>query len=230
MEDEQFEAMFSRLSEIVGSRSARGLAHALEISEQAVYKSLRARKIPNSWVYSIARKFKVPADWIMLGTLPEHGLPLAAGTEASVRESQPAASQGCRRRVVPLLGLAACGLAGWYNPSPLAVTVPLPFDSPQDSLFAVIAVGNSMQPDGIRQGYVLFCDQSFVPEKGDAVFIELYNGTVSIKQYVREDEDWLYIQGWLDPDEKGEQKPYSEKLAKSMIKRLACVVMVRRKA
>lgn len=44
-------------------------------------------------------------------------------------------------------------------------------------MLAVIAVGNSMIPDGIREGYVVMCDCGREPARDDAVFVEKLNGS-----------------------------------------------------
>lgn len=132
---------------------------------------------------------------------------------------------------IPVIGLVACGVTGWYSPRPLAVRAPLPiaYDNP-DNLFAVLAVGDSMNPDGIREGYLLYCDGMARPESGDAVYVRTHDGNATVKRFIRLDDEWLTLQGWLDPDKGGMQKPFTKQYATDFVDFVACVIMVRRKA
>ncbi len=117
--------------------------------------------------------------------------------QAKVDEKEKISAGDNRKHVtVPVLGLASCGVSGWYNPGRLAIRVPIPITHPNaENFIAVIAVGMSMQPNGIRQGYLLLCDAAATPQKGDAVFVRQHNERVSIKKYMAEDDKWIYLQG-----------------------------------
>lgn len=167
---------------------------------------------------SICKKLRISAEWLLLGEGPTRHAELS-GT-----------APGTAFAEIPVVGLAACGLAGWYNPSHLAISAQYPFGTAASGMFAVIAVGESMIPDGIRQGHLLFCNPHAPLEDRDAIFVEKKDGTVAIKQYAGKNEEWLLLQGWLDPDDKGQQKPYQEKLAMSSIKQIAVVVATKRRA
>lgn len=134
---------------------------------------------------------------------------------------------------VPILGLAACNVSGWFNPRQVAVLAPLPSgygDDDADDLFAVIAIGQSMEPDGIRDGYLLYCKSGAEPQRNDAVFVKTKDGKATVKRFIYRDDEWLTLQGWLDPDKNGGQKPFTNKYANSYIESIACVVIVKRKA
>ena len=134
-------------------------------------------------------------------------------------------------KTIPVIGLATCDIVGWYNPGPLAVRAPLPPDYPQaGKLFAVIAIGNSMVPDGIRAGYLVYCDPDVKAEPGDAVFVKTSDGKATIKRFIQQDNEWVTLQGWLDPDKTGAQRPYTNQFASSFIHTIATVILVRRKA
>lgn len=134
-------------------------------------------------------------------------------------------------KTVAVLGFAACDIVGWYNPGPLAVRAPLPPDYPAPGkLFAAVAAGNSMLPDGIRAGFLVYCDPDVRPEPGDAVFVKTTDGKATIKRFLQRDSEWVTLQGWLDPDKTGAQRPYTNQFAVSFIHVMATVIMVRRKA
>jgi transcriptional regulator with XRE-family HTH domain len=134
-------------------------------------------------------------------------------------------------RTVPVIGLAACDVSGWFNTGPLAMRAPLPPDYPcAGSLFAVVAVGSSMVPDGIHAGFLIYCDSCVKPDPGDAVFVKTADGKATLKRFIQQDAEWVTLQGWLDPDKTGAQRPYTNQLAVSFIQTMATVIMVRRKA
>ena len=169
----------------------------------------------------------VHCEWLLYGTGPKDA-------NDTVPESSPsslAVPQFFQRQEVPLIGLASCGLSGWYNPDVLAIQLPMPIDyPPTPGLFAVIALGTSMHPEGIRQGFVLFCVPTKSIKEEDVVFVESTDGTASIKLYKKRDDKWLHLQGWLPPDSEGNQKPYQEEVLNEAVKNVVCVVLVRRKA
>lgn len=72
MEDIEFENIHARLTEVVGSQAPKELAAALGISEQAVYKALRKKDIPQTWVYRISSKYDIQPSWLTTGIGPKH--------------------------------------------------------------------------------------------------------------------------------------------------------------
>lgn len=132
---------------------------------------------------------------------------------------------------IPVYGLATCGASGWYSPNPLAIRAQLSVKyKNHDSLFAVIAIGSSMIPEGIKEGYLLFCDPLVSPNPGDAVYVLNTDGTATVKQFVSNDGEWLVLRGWSDPDQAGHQKIYTDKRALRTIAAVSCVVIVQRRA
>ena len=128
---------------------------------------------------------------------------------------------------VPVIGLAECGLKGWYQGTSMVVSAARPGDLQDPDAFAVIAIGVSMRPAGICQGFLCFCSPRMAIDKGDRVYIERRDGTATIKKYLCRDETWLYLQGWLDPDESGRQELYSDQIRLDQVARLATIVYVK---
>ena len=129
--------------------------------------------------------------------------------------------------VVPVMGLAECGLRGWYQESPtgLFASAPPAVAADPDAL-AVFAIGESMRPAGIKPGDLVFCQSSDLRTPGEAVLVELTNGTMSLKQLLGTTTDWLHLQGWLDAEEGGVQMPYKDEWRRDQIKRIWRVAMV----
>ncbi len=215
-----------------GRQSQAAFAASLGVHKNSIGSYESGKTKPDSeFLARVCGVCGVSPDWLLLGEGPYRREESPASVELT--ESGPAADKaeaGPAVMFVPVTGLAHCGIEGWYNPSPLALSVSVPpHYSRQGDMLAVIAVGNSMIPDGIREGYVVMCDCGREPARDDAVFVEKLNGSASIKRYVDRDEEWLYLQGWLKPNERGEQLPYSDQLRLDSIKRMAPVVFVQRR-
>lgn len=222
-----WEESIARLLQATASDSEAALAARLGLTSQSIYNAKKKGKIPPSWVFQISQTFNVSSDWLFFGRGPMHPNDLKETAHTTAKQDH---IDNPEAQTAPIIGLAACGISGWYNPGPIALRAPIPGNYvSKGKLFAVIAIGCSMQPEGIRQGYVVFCDPDIVPVKDDAVFIERTNGTASIKKYIKKDFQWIYLEGWLDPNSLGEQKSYNERVALEAVKRIAPVVIVQRK-
>lgn len=218
-----------RLRLVRGRQSQAAFAAALGIHKNSIGSYERGDTKPDSEFLARACALcDVNPDWLLLGRGPYRREEESAGTPGAA----DGPDAGHRDHAsVPVVGLANCGIEGWYNANPLALSVSTPRHyTRQGEMLAVIAIGTSMIPDGIREGYVVLCDAGRKPDRNDAVFVEKSNGSSSIKRYMGHDERWIHLQGWLKPDEHGGQGPYSEKLALDSIQRMATVVFVQRKA
>lgn len=214
------EAQLVRLKRAVGVSTDTALAKWLGITQGGISSAKKRGRLPNRWFVKISKECGVPLDWLISGR---------EGAPASAQQipTQPMS----RGKQVTVMAFAACSISGWSNSGPLAVRVQMPVDYPEDSdIIAVIAIGASMQPDGIRQGNLVFCDPAVKPNPGDSVYVEQNDGKASLKQFLNQDEEWIYLQGWGMPDEQGRQKPYTEKISNAVVRRVACVVVVQRKA
>lgn len=194
-------------------------AEKIGVKQQMWSKWESGLNVPNTvYQMKIADLFGVTLDFLL-------GRTSVPGNAQAVADGKPEAY------TVPILGLAACGVSGWFNPRQVAVLAPLPSGyGTADDLFAVIAIGQSMEPDGIRDGYLLYCKFAAEPQRNDAVFVKTKDGTATVKRFIGRDDEWLTLQGWLDPDKNGSQKPFTNKYANSYIESIACVVIVKRKA
>lgn len=204
--------------QIIGTRTkAAKVAH---LSTDQLLRIIRGESVPNFFsIQAIAKAAGVSMTWIAEGT----GTMLAAG-ESSHHSWTSALPQS-----VPVIGLAECGLRGWFSEGAMAVRAARPGDLRNPEAFAVMAIGMSMVPAGIQPGFLCFCDPADSPDRGDAVFVGRADGRGSIKIFGGSEPGWVTLQGWLDPDETGRQQSYLDKQAASQIKRLATVVYVKRK-
>lgn len=215
------EAQLSRLKRAAGVGTDTALAARLGITQGGISSAKKRGRLPYKWFVKISGECGVSVEWLLSGR---------ENDAAAEPTAQNPARQAAGTREVTVTGLAACGISGWYNPGPLALRVPMPLDCRADSdIIAVIAIGTSMKPAGIRQGNLVFCDPAVTPDPEDDVYVEQHDGTASIKRFLDQDSEWIYLRGWGTPDEHGRQKPYTEKLANAVVRRIACVVLVKRK-
>lgn len=223
-----------RIAQVRGKVSRKIFAEKLGIHPQTLYLYEKGKRNVSIDVISrLCDDHGISVEWLTKGTglvsRPEEVPSSISHSDfASCRDAPAPSARGVD---VPVLGLAACSLAGWYNPGPMAFRLSFPVDHPYSpDLFAVIAVGTSMRPEGIRQGFVLYCDPAASLAANDVVFVEKKDGTASIKTYRKQDGRWLYLEGWLPPNDEGAQKPYSEQVDIDTVKRVVCVVLVKLKA
>ena len=158
-------------------------------------------------------------EWLATGEPPVHKAErLAQFVEATGRSAS-----------VPVIGMADCGLKGWYSESTLAISATRPGDLFDPDAFAVIVLGTAMRPVGILEEFLCFCSPGTAADKGDRVYVERRDGTASIKEYRGRDATWLSLRGWLDPDESGRQERHGEQVKLDQIARLVTVVYVKLK-
>lgn len=228
-----FQERLSRLMLAANAKNDSELARALGIKPQSIRPVHQKKQIPSSWIEKISKNSGFSSDWIFFGRGPmRHDEDSAQESPSkAVSQDKSASSLDTPITTIQVLGLASCGISGWYNAGPLAIRIPVPIPYPNaKNLLAIIAIGTSMQPDGIRQGYLVFCDPNITPQNNDAIYIEQNDGRVSIKKYLGKSDKWLYLQGWMEPDNEGIQKPYTEKILLEIVKKIATVVLVQRKA
>lgn len=128
---------------------------------------------------------------------------------------------------VPVLGMAECGLRGWYQESPTGLYASAPPSvAAAGQGVAVVATGNSMRPAGINPGDMVFCADGPPPQAREAVLVELTDGLLSLKQWGGQRGDWVTLRGWLDADTGAVQMPYGDERRQDQISRIRRVVLV----
>lgn len=131
--------------------------------------------------------------------------------------------------VIPVNGLAVCGLPGIEQGMPYAVTAsPIVLSS---RAFAVLARGDSMVPAGIGIGHMCYCDPEQTPLPGEAVFLKCRNETGALKLFMGrgELEGFTSFKGWLEKDKNGRQKDFTIQVVDEDIEVVATVILVRRR-
>lgn len=206
--DPAFAARIQTLVTRAGGQNA--LARATGLSLGAIQRYLNSGGEPTRGaLIRLAAAGNVSVDWLVYGGPDEHSTPAPPP--------------------VPMYGFAECGLQGWYNPVRYRINATL--DWPDPDLFAVVASGLSMVPDGIQPGHVCIVSPGTRAHPGDAVLIRRTDGASTIKRLIRMDDTWVQMQGWLDPDhENGPQTPYTDQVKRSVIDQIAPVIFIKRRA
>ncbi len=136
-------------------------------------------------------------------------------------------------RNIPLVGLAECGVEGWSTQMEMAATTQVP--EFHDDMIAALAIGDSMEPAGIKPGNVVFADPRLTPKEEEIVYVVRKDGrgegTATLKIYKGRDKKWLKLCGWL-PKRQSEngQKEFCIKENLEFVVVVAPVVMIRKRA
>lgn len=232
----------ARLREVVGHETVRSFARRAEVSHSSLGQYLNGTSEPSRpGLVRLAAAGEVRLEWLAMGEGPMKPADeirqtvermsrrqLLTNMESSAEEpiTRRYSPQTGRPAAIPILGLAECGLKGWYRESAMEVSASRPGDLHDPETFAVIAVGVSMRPAGILEGFLCFCSPATSPAAGDRVYVERRDGTASIKVFRGADDEWLHLRGWLPPED-GRQDGYEEQVKQSEVVRLATVVYIK---
>lgn len=207
----------------------KALAEKAGIPLRSMNEYLGGVKLPLNRAIAIAGAAEVSLHWLAIGEgvaqTPERIFKFIEDTGGEAARKAP-------QQTVPVIGMAACGIQGWFNRDPLTVRAAWPGGVTDPDAFGVMAVGLSLRPAGIEPGFLCLCAPSASLDTGDLVFVERSDGHVSLKRYDGQGskgKDWIRLAGWLNPDSAGRQAPYIDESDLTYIKRLAPVIYVKRK-
>lgn len=223
---ESAESLPERLRQVAKfAGGATALAEKSGVPLRSFNAYLKGAKMPVERLVAIARAGGVSVHWLATGELPVHTTERLARFALAAEEEAPRAVGG----TLPVVGLAECGIEGWYDEARLEVRTVRPADLLDPDAFGVLAVGLSLKPAGILPGFLCLCSPAAAPASGDVVFVKDHEGRAGLKIFLSDDGEWIEFQGYMGPDEDGSQRPYLERLAKAHILKLAPVVYVKRK-
>ena len=199
-------------------KSKLGLARFLGLSQGKTQAWEKGQWPSADDLWVIAEKLGLDYKWLITG----NGDPFGA-KPAELPKLVPS-------KPIPVLGLASCGVQGWEQVMPIAVSTTLPVIS--ESMVAVIAAGESMLPAGIAPGHICYCDPEQSPLAGDAVYVTRRDGLATIKVFLGEGErgaDWIRFKGWLPSNGNGQRKEFFIDVLATEVKGMAPVIYVRRR-
>lgn len=239
----------SRIKQARGALSQKELAKIAGVSVRSLsYYEQDVRPPDAHFIAAVCAHFGLSADWLLFGRdidqansdnlqseideLREQVSKLTRERDQLIMEALDRKDHPDENSIVQVISLAECGTKGWQVLSGTKMWVEAPAEITRDSGFAAIAVGESMRPEGIKDGTICFCDTKRSPKKGDIVFVERSDGMVSLKNYVGETkrggQEYIVVQGWLPASSEDTQKPFTWEILRSNIVRLAVVLYVKR--
>lgn len=207
------ELFHQRLKVLIGSEEPFRWAKRMGIPSATFARIWSNHDIPkHDHLTRIAEKSNVSLDWLLMG-------------------KEDAFQDGTEYVLVPVLGLANCGVAqGWYNESEINSHILLPSFLTQEEASAVICRGQSMIPAGIPDGAVCLVYPKRPVELGKPTLIRTRTFSkgreiplATIKILEAEDDESVTLKGWLDADETGYQSSFTEKRLKNCITQIAPV-------
>ena len=207
------EAFHQRLALLIGTEEPFRWAKRMGIPAATFARIWNNRDIPkHEHLCRIAQRCNISLDWLLMG-------------------SGEKASSNRKFFLLPLLGLANCGIAqGWFNESDLRDRIVLPAFLAEENAFAVWCRGQSMVPAGIADGNICIVYPDRPVEAGKPALVRTKNfvkgrevSLATIKIFDSEDEDAVMLSGWLDPDETGRQSLFTERRLKNCITQMAPV-------
>lgn len=132
--------------------------------------------------------------------------------------------------VVPLINLAQSGQDYWQKDGgPPGAAAPAPPGGGYPGMFAVRACDDSLAPEGIRAGFIVYCEGAAKPVPGDVIFVERTGGAMSLKRLRGEEGGWYVLEGWMPADDKGQRMAYTIPQEKKSLTRACPVLFVRRR-
>ena len=226
----------SRIKQCRGGRSQAEYAKDIGVSPRTVGNYETDTRLPDAkTIRHICADAKVTSDWLLFEKADEVPA-LKADRDDLLGQLIEKAWDPERDFVVQALGLVESSLDGWQAIKRTPMWVAAPVDIHRAGGFGVVAIGDSMLPAGVEPGFLLYCDPTIPPKRGDLVYLEDLEGNATIRVFQRitdqGGEEVYQLKGWLDPDgdlPNEPQKPFTFETPKSKIARLAVVVYVKRR-
>lgn len=159
-------------------------------------------------------------EWLYFGEGPMLKADIQADTASSQIAAQP----------IPVVGLVSCGVDGWEQATPSALSASTPVFGAH--WLAAIAFGDSMTPAGIHPGHICYCDPEQAPLAGDAVYVIRKDGLATIKAFVGASDtgpEWTRLKGWTPANGSGFRREFFIDLLTKDVEKIAPVIYVRRR-
>ncbi len=205
--DKKFVLRIRELVEKVGGQSA--LSRKTGLSLGAIQRYLRGGDPSRRALIRLAEAGNVSMMWLVYG-----------------RDENDSANCGAPASL-PMYGFGDSSEQGWYSEIKYNICANLEWPDPE--VFAIVAHDRTMEPEGIKKGQVCIVSPNTRPQKGDVAFIRRKDGTAALKIYEREDSEWCYLTGFMDPGASEKLVPSSEQIKRSAINQIAPVILVKRR-
>ncbi|MCB9965141.1 MAG: LexA family transcriptional regulator [Rhodospirillales bacterium] len=205
--DEKFRQRIEFLVSKVGGQSA--LARATNMSLGAIQRYLRGGEPTRQALIRLAKAGSVSMSWLIYGD--EEKMAISA-------EGKPK---------IKLYGFGDSAKQEWQEPFQYRIKTELEWPDPE--FFAVLVGDDLMAGEGIRNNFTCYVSPNTRPQPGDVVFVKNTKGTATLKKYIKEDMQWVYLQSRAATTSKNEETVLDEQLKQSDLEIVAPVVFVKRR-
>lgn len=180
------------------------LARKSGMSLGAIQRYLKGGEPTRSAMIRLTEAGGVTMNWLVYGTEDE--------------------TQGALGRSYKLHGFGdSVRQKGWYEEVQYRITAALEWPDPDS--FAVAAMDNALESEGIRAGYICIVSPNTRPQAEDVVYVRNKEGQATLKKYISENSQWIQLQGWTE----GKTASYTDKIKKDHTVLIAPVIYVKRR-
>lgn len=220
-------SLIERISELVrtyGNGNQTAFAKAIGIAQSTLNNKMKSgndKQLLDVAAMALLAYPGLSREWLLYGE-GDMNTPVPAKREEP-KEQAP----------VPLIGFASCSMFGWGG----KIRIPVPVTPPhwRDDMIVAMATGESLLPEGIGHGHVVFCDPHASPMPGEIVYVETIDEKATLKKYLGQGVSeggtpMLDLQGWKDKtDEQTPQVDFCLHLPLDTLKIVAPVIYVQRR-
>lgn len=198
---------FTERIQLLVSRAGgqNSLARKSGMSLGAIQRYLKGGEPTRSVMIKLCEASDVSINWLVYGTEGQEG------QGASVP------------RTFKLYGFGDSGKQGWYDEVQYKITTAL--DWPDPGLFAIAAMDDTLKHEGIYVGFICLVSPNTKPHANDIVYVRNKSGQATLKKFIKEDFEWLYLQGFLE-----DGASYSDQIKKDQAEIIAPVIFVKRRS
>lgn len=220
---ESIDTLAGRLRRVRGDESRRAFAQRMELNESTLRNYERGNSVPTAdFIVKLCKTLRISPAWVLFGEGEAHS---DAFREGALPGTNPAGSGPG----IPVFGLLAGHAEGWHQPSPLPISLQMPFLAGCDGCFAVLATGSCLVPAGVKPAQVLICDASLRCEPEDIVFVRRRDGCAALRLLSEYSPDGVSLLSWAEPGPDGQQQAHQEQLATEELESLAAVAYIKLK-
>ena len=218
-----------RLKEVRGVQSRDTFAAQFSVHRNTLAAWEKGQTAPDArFLEELCQRYNVTPQWFLLGEgnkeVDDASHPVWRGQSVSLSALQ--SGNAC----MPIVALADDGMNGWCRKAKTAITTQRPAEFANNPHVFVTAAGcNCLQPEGVRQGFLCYCDPSNPAGPGDVVFVELLDDKAALRLLSAHKDNCITLQAW-HTNSKGEAiSPFYEDIDIKNIKLLAPAIYIKRK-
>jgi|MDSW01.3.fsa_nt_gb phage repressor protein C with HTH and peptisase S24 domain len=202
--DQDFIKRIGELVTRAGGQTA--LARKTGMSLGAIQRYIKGGEPTRIALIKLAETCDVTLNWLVYGS-----------------ETQQDAERAGTKRNYRLYGFGdSSPQEGWYSEVEYKISTAL--DYPDPECFAIVVADNRMEPVGLMEGQVCIISPHTELQKDDIVFIRNKDKQATLKVFVREDSEWVYLKSWF-----ADGQAYEDQVKRSQIDQMGPVIFIKRR-